>query len=162
MQRLRIIKLPVRLLVSVSLTMMIFCAGCGKAQNKLLLAASAGDLITVKSLIARGANVNFREEGNTALILAVCQGHTEIVQMLLKEGAEIEINPKDGMTLLMIAAKNGKTEIAQALLDKGADVNVGENDGNTALMQAALNDHSDTVQLLLGRGVNVNAKDQDG
>lgn len=60
----------------------------GQAENvQLIEAASKGDAAKVQSLLAQGAKVNYRREGDdaTALIMASQNGHTEVVKILLKK-----------------------------------------------------------------------------
>jgi ankyrin repeat protein len=51
------------------------------------------------------------------------EGHTEIVQLLLEKGADVNAKNKYGRTALIYATERGYTEIVQLLLEKGADVN---------------------------------------
>jgi hypothetical protein len=101
----------------------------------------------------------FMEQG---LMTAALLGHTEIVQLFLEKGADVNAKDNDGWTALMIAAEKGHSEIVQLLLEKGADVNAKDNDGVTALMFAAANGHTEIVQLLLEKGADVNAETNDG
>jgi len=49
-----------------------------------------GDYIDVKKYIEKGANINaINIRGNTALIEASSNGHTEIVKLLIEAGAEV-------------------------------------------------------------------------
>jgi hypothetical protein len=71
----------------------------GFAQNvsvneDLIAAVKKGDLEAVKSLIAKGANVNVRTNyGATALHFAADRGHLEIIKALVEAGADV--NAKD-------------------------------------------------------------------
>src|SRR5262245_18445811 len=65
----------------------------GFAQNvslndDLIAAAKKGDVEAVKSLIAKGANVNTRTNyGATALHFAADRGHLEVIKVLVEAGA---------------------------------------------------------------------------
>jgi ankyrin repeat protein len=85
----------------------------------------------------------FMEQG---LIAAALLGHTEIVQLLLENGADVNAKDYFGLTPFMIAIAKGHTEIAQLLLEKGADVNT-KIDGKPILLWAAAKGHTETVQL---------------
>ena len=92
-------------------------------HTALMEASSAAK---VKLLLARGAQVNAKDEdGATALTRAVDRGDAEIVETLLKAGADgLNTQNEDGETLLMRAVRNGRTELAKLLLASGADPNL--------------------------------------
>ena len=59
-----------------------------------MAAARAGDAAGVRAALARGADLNAKDDvdyGSTALVKAASKGHTEVVQILLAEGADSEI-----------------------------------------------------------------------
>lgn len=47
----------------------------------------------------------------------------DVVQVLLDNGADVNISDNKGKTALMTAAKKGNKTILKALIDAGADVN---------------------------------------
>lgn len=120
------------------------------ASTPLIEVASKGDIATVQTLLAQGANVNEKDkDGRTALMWAAFNGHTAIVEVLLAKGAEM--NAKDneyGWTALMVAARNGHTATVEALLTQGADVHAKDKDGKTALQLAESEGHTHIAQLL--------------
>ena len=62
--------------------------------------------------------------GLTALHHASQGGHSNVVQILLKGGANPNIQEKDGWTALMPASHNGHSEMVQILLKGDADPNI--------------------------------------
>jgi ankyrin repeat protein len=68
-------------------------------------------------------NLSSRFQHLTALSAAASSGHTEIVQLLLDKGANINAADLNGGTALYYADWNGHTEIVQLLLER-TNVNV--------------------------------------
>ena len=85
---------------------------------------------------------------NTALRIASKEGHVELVEMLLNNGANVNAKNSYGVTALHIASREGHTDIVAMLLEKGADVNAKTNWGDTALMAASWKGHKEIVKLL--------------
>ena len=127
-------------------------AVAGPAKD-LFDAASRGDMAAAQALLHRGANVNAKKNGNTALMLASIKGHLDVVRALLDKGAEVNARSAEyGMTALMLASDAGHLYVVQALLDKGAEVNAKDNRGGTALMIASFKGNLDVVRALLDMG----------
>ena len=75
-----------------------------------------------------------KDGNNNTLILAVHGNHQSAVELLVKNGADVNITGNNGMTPLMFAIFKRNKDIVKYLLDNGADVNKKDNDGTTALM----------------------------
>lgn len=60
---------------------------------------------------------------NTALMLACCGGHEDIVKLLIEAGADLELQNESGHTPLMEAASGGHVGVAKILLENGAGIN---------------------------------------
>ncbi|GJQ69416.1 hypothetical protein Trydic_g6531 [Trypoxylus dichotomus] len=91
------------------------------------------------------------------LCIAIHEGNTEIIEMLLKRGYAVNKPDPDGFTPLMIAVGKRYRYVVAMLLDYGADVDFGANDsGLTALYIAALIEDLYMVSMLLWRGANKN------
>lgn len=76
------------------------------------MAIVKGDFETVKKLISMGADVNERAgNGLTPVMFAARYNRTEILQLLIEEGADIKAkNPKNGFTALRYAELSNARE----------------------------------------------------
>ena len=81
----------------------------------LIRAADRGGTNTVKSLLAKGVDVNARAGNGTALMLAAKKGHTDTVKVLLAHGADVDAKGANGETALMAAADEGHTDTGSSL-----------------------------------------------
>ncbi|KAJ7291119.1 ankyrin repeat-containing domain protein [Mycena rebaudengoi] len=141
--------------------------------------ATTHRLTHVRFLLNNGADVHGGNNG--ALRVASKAGYTEIIQLLLKNGANPNaVDEHTGSALEAAASWDGnpsptywdseerkadkKTEAAMRrlthvrfLLDNGADVHVGN---NGALRAASKRGYTEVMQLLLENGANVNAADE--
>ena len=154
------------------------------AQNvndDLIAAAKRGDVAAVKSLIARGANVNTRTNyGATALHFAADRGHLEVIKVLVEAGADV--NAKDEfykftptMMAMMhkqkeaveylqqvIAARKDAAPVSPSTSAQSAPAQSPAKTSDPALneelLSAAKKGEAATVKSLLSKGADVNAK----
>jgi ankyrin repeat protein len=93
--------------------------------------------------------------GCTPINVACAKGYKKIVELLLKNGADINAKDKNGKTPLRIACENKKEnknneEILRLLLShKDIDVSIGNDKNETPLHYACLYDKEEIVKLLL-------------
>jgi predicted Fe-Mo cluster-binding NifX family protein len=96
-------------------------------------------------------------------LVPVCKkGHTEIVEVLIENGADVNIADKDGTTPLIHAASNGHTETVKLLIKGGAKVNQCNNSAESPLLCAAMRGHAKTSEVMLEAWADVNIADKDG
>ena len=127
----------------------------------MLDAAKAGDIKRLKSTLGYVRNINFVDgTGAIALHNASFRGYSDIVQLLLTNGASIEAVDEDIDTPLHLAAWNGHIRTVELLLSKGASTKVVNKYKSTPLHGAAWNGHTSTVELLLSKGASVEAVDK--
>jgi ankyrin repeat protein len=153
----------------------------------LAAAAQAGNLATVRALIAFGADPQADlnklvavagspgamtiegPDGGSILIHAAESGNPEIVQEILRYHPNLEIRGRERKTALFAAGeyrlgdnidKNGsRAECVRLLVQSGADVNARDFRGNTLLHYAYF---SDVAKELLKAGADVNARNING
>ena len=86
---------------------------------------AAGDVNGLKTALAKGADVNARDDkGWTPLMHAADKGYSLMMPFLLEAGADPNLRLPDGATALFIAVVHGHLEIAAALLRAGADASI--------------------------------------
>ena len=109
---------------------------------------------SVAKLLALGADPNrATEEGESPLLTATFLGtstaDTEIVQMLLKAKADVNVRgPVHGQTPLHRAVVSENEAVVRMLIDHGANVNQVDVRGNTPLQTAVVNGSIPILELL--------------
>jgi ankyrin repeat protein len=103
--------------------------------NNIWVSAKKGDIESIKQHIAYGTDLNSKgsSRDETALIIASCQGHFEIVDLLINNDVDLNIQNDEGVTAQFCAVFFGQTEIVQLLKDAGADPNIIMNQDLTAM-----------------------------
>jgi len=132
-----------------------------KDATALYKAAGEGRTDIVRYLIAHGANVNYRgsEWGHTPLSEAATRGFDDVVEILLKAGADAKVKDRSGYTAFSVAVLNGQFDMAELLL-KYSDVNGADSYGNTWLMAATTTGETEAIRWLVGKGADVNKVSQ--
>ncbi|MBD2616035.1 ankyrin repeat domain-containing protein [Nostoc punctiforme FACHB-252] len=106
----------------------------------------AGERSIVTVLLEAGANLNLHPDDNQGyppLMLALDNPpfKTDIFQMLIDAGADVNCRSYDDITALMMAVDCGNLEAVQLLLKAGADINAKGPENITALKMAQANNN---------------------
>lgn len=133
-------------------------------------ALARGFFEMVKLLIKKGACVDGKlNTGETPLMFfakfstSIKQKTIDILNYLLRKGADTEALDNEGYTALMIAVRCNNVAMVNFLLRKGADIEAQDREGKTVLMLAVLySDNEEMVQLLLNNTADVNKTDNKG
>ena len=133
--------------------------------NALKLACDGGHLRVAELLVKHGANVELEDfSGATPLICAASSRRLEVVQFLLKSGADVHKTQKmSGMNALMFACKHGAVACVKVLLEHKSDPNACSSHFSTlayACQRSSL--QLQLVKLLLEFGADVNLVDPSG
>jgi ankyrin repeat protein len=94
--------------------------------TSLGLSCYFGQSEVARYLVLKGANVNLSSNNgfNVFPIHSAAAGnYTEIVRMLIENGAQVNVKQQAGSTPLHSAAQNGNLEMLILLLENGAEVN---------------------------------------
>ncbi|KAJ5108060.1 hypothetical protein N7456_004735 [Penicillium angulare] len=89
-------------------------------------------------------------------------GHIGVVELLLTNGAHIDLIDYNGGTALLWAISGGHEAVVKLLLAKGADINSTDKSGRAPLSWAASRGHESIVRLLLEKGSDIDARDMEG
>ena len=161
--------------------------GGGGIDGRLFNPILEGDLPKVRALLDQGASPNSRDAVtfSTALYRAVSRAEPDVVELLLKRGADPNLRsgprekrqPGKGILPLSMALEKtpsklmerDRLKIARLLVENGADLNAfdinpsGGGFGYTALFQAVVRKNVKVVRYLLEKGADPNAgiKDND-
>ena len=130
-------------------------AGCGTTTAMLIhKAAFDGNIKAVKRHLNVGvdANAQTRSE-NTPLHAAADQGHSDVVELLIANGAYVIASDVRGWIPLHAAADQGHAVVADLLIVKGADLNARmKGGGYTVLDLANLKEQTEIALLLRKHG----------
>jgi len=154
-------------------------AARGDLDGDLITAVHKNQPAMVRQYLGKGANPNVNTEPSL-LSMASAAGHLEVVQLLLKAGAKLEVRDDKTRTALIHAAQGGDAEVVRTLLAAGANANAridlpreyfrihgssphtrSENQ-RSALMLAARRGDMQIVGMLVAAGAKVNAKSYYG
>jgi uncharacterized protein len=149
-----------------------------RGQTALMLVARTNNVAAAQELLRHGANPNAVEttKGQTALMWAAAQRQPEMVSLLLKAKAQVDVvsnipqhqrqvsgEPRaqhrvtGGFTALLFAARQGCLDCARALVEQGrADIELADPDGITPLNLAVDNFNFDVAAWLLSKGADPN------
>jgi len=83
------------------------------------------------------------------------------VQILLANGAQVDLQNEDGLSALMIASMIGHSEVVERLLASGAQINLHNKIGMSALRIASQKGHGEVVKILLAKKANVLQENQN-
>ncbi|XP_053168842.1 fibronectin type 3 and ankyrin repeat domains protein 1 isoform X2 [Hemicordylus capensis] len=97
--------------------------------------------------------------GFTALMVASQKGYLRLVQILVENGADVNLKNSSGKDSLMIACFAGHLDIVQYLRSKGASWLTKDLGGCTAMHWAADGGHRDVIEWMIEDGCEVDTKD---
>jgi ankyrin repeat protein len=130
------------------------------SQKEALAAAHRGNSGTLSKLLESGKvpPSAVDEEGNSLLMLAVREGHTEAATTVLRFRPQLDHRNRSGDTALMFAASRGDMKLLDLLLTSGAKTNPpGNKIAWTALHYGAFEGRLPVVERLLVAGADINA-----
>jgi ankyrin repeat protein len=123
----------------------------GRSMTTVLQVACNGQYEALSVLLESGSEVNAQNEyGVTALSFATSCGYTDVVKLLMRYGAQVDIEISPTVGTLGKAVGREDIATAEALISGGADVNL-TGRGGSPLYMAVKNRHEEMVRMLLQR-----------
>lgn len=126
-------------------------------KSPLGIALERGNNKIVGHLIAKGA-----EGGAELLQSAVEQNNSELLDMLLEKGADVNSKNQEGMTALLVACQRENLVLVEHLLKKNADANVKDNSGFNPLSLAMKQENYKMFDMLVEYGADIYQKNDQG
>lgn len=136
-----------------------------KNNNLFLTAAEKGDKANILNLLDKKIHGDLTADIDvkglddfTPLHLAVAESKTDVIDILLDNGASIEAVTSFLRTPLHLACFRGSREVIEILVKRGAKINVQEKDGNTPTHILSESGWIDSLSWLLAQGPDLTIK----
>ncbi|KAM6985580.1 ankyrin repeat and SOCS box protein 9-like isoform 2-T2 [Aplochiton taeniatus] len=118
-------------------------------------AAYNGHVLSLRSLVAQGANVNLSTLDLVSPLFGAClKGHTVCAKLLLDNGANVNSSTLDRRTPLFVACAQGHKACVTLLLQHGAAPQ-GTSSSNSSIHIAAAKGHPECIDALVQHGADV-------
>jgi len=129
-------------------------------MDAITVASRHGHAHLVLLLLERGSFPNKHYVMTKSLFDASSRGYTNVVQMLLDLGLDVNSVSRERLTALHHAARGGHTRTVEMLLRRGAKCHGYGLEG--PLYLAATNGHEDVARVLPDHGADIKAQGRDG
>jgi FOG: Ankyrin repeat len=100
------------------------------------------------------------KEGMSALYLATIYGRLDLIEQLVRGGADVNEQGREGMCPLHVATACNHLNIIDYLIIKGADINKKNREGLIPLHIAVIHGHLGSVKYLVEKGADIDLKDK--
>ncbi len=136
-----------------------------KSLNELIEAIKSDSVVKVEELLGEGCDLNgVDEDGSPPLLIAVKHGASkDVVELLLKSGADLEWRTPEGVSLLDEAVERNRLDLVELFIERGMDpAKTQRGSGMTVMMLAASFDYLEMMELLYEKGADIFAVDEIG
>lgn len=127
---------------------------------QIVKAAQAGSQSEVARLIEYGINIEERHKasGRNALLVAAHCGKDDVVELLLRHHARLDVTDGSGWTALHLAASRGHCGVISLLMEESNIAEVPNYQGRTALRIAVDRSQHEALKMLLMHNAKVNTR----
>ncbi|CAI7608891.1 unnamed protein product [Penicillium viridicatum] len=127
---------------------------------QIVKAAQAGSQGEVARLIEYGINIEERHKasGRNALLVAAHCGKDDVVELLIRHHARLDVTDGSGWTALHLAASRGHCGVIILLMEESNIAEVPNYQGRTALRIAVDRSQHEALQMLLMHNAKVNTR----
>jgi ankyrin repeat protein len=127
-----------------------------ETKDELFSAARKGDFTTVKYMLEKYPDMKNAKVTGGWTLLHVAYNSAEMVEYLIKNGADIKARSDGGWTPLHNQAYRGHLPSVELLLDHGADIEAKTSFCHTPLLSSIRWDRIEVTKFLIDKGANVN------
>lgn len=130
----------------------------------MLLANKSNEINKIKQLLEKINNKNLKMSNVSYLMIACENNNKEIIELLIKKGANINDVDHNNRTALHEACKKGNLEVVKILIENGANIHIEEESGKTAVTFATeivQPESLEIIKYLKDKGANLLVKDKN-
>ncbi|MDQ7823924.1 MAG: caspase family protein [Candidatus Eremiobacteraeota bacterium] len=142
--------------------------GQGTLENDFVWAVFHKNMDDIKSLIARGADVNGRDINGISAVANLYNRDFEeykpVLDYILQHGADINTRDSSGQTILhrMASGDTFPRDFLEYLITHKIDINAADNDGYTALHWAVTFNNEKITAFLISKKASINMRNKSG
>lgn len=133
-----------------------------KLDQALIAAVKIRNAHEVEVCLEAGANPEQSINNQSLIIHATEKSNINIIDLLIKHGADLEVCDSKGNTPLLLAVQKEQMGLIKCLLAKDANINAQNHLGFTSMMYAAQNGSLRLVKTLHGKDADLNLKNKKG
>lgn len=119
----------------------------------IMFAAYANDIKLIQLLLSAGARVDMVDNDQRNLVFRT--GNTEVLDLLIKAGSDVNYQDIDGDTPLHNAVLFFSFNTVKFLIENGADINIANNSDQTPIHYAAETGKIAKIRYLIKLGANI-------
>ncbi|KAJ3522166.1 hypothetical protein NM208_g12977 [Fusarium decemcellulare] len=134
----------------------------GLIPSPLCYSSLLGLKVVVEKILDKCEQQRESENISAAVQAASTRGHGDIIELLVKQGADVNWCDTDGRTSLHQASEHGHASVIQLLVREGANINARDTQGETALYHATIRGDKTIMQLLLAEGADADIPNNYG
>ena len=136
-----------------------------RRRSELQSACSAGDVKTVEEMLQRYphlVNTSLGKQGWYPITLAVSRDHIDVVDILLRYGADINAKDPSGDPMIFHAVESGNPVLLHELLQRHAKIEERTWSGESLLHIAVKYQNQECIKELTAAGLDINTVNSQG